>query len=50
MPHALLAGSLPRHHNDPFDRMLLAQAMAGDMTIVTRDPQLERYGVPTLRG
>jgi len=33
--HALLAGSLPRHHDDPFDRMLVAQARLEGMTLVT---------------
>lgn len=46
--HAYAAGSLPRHHNDPFDRMLVAQAAAESLTIVTRDPRIRRYGVPTL--
>jgi PIN domain nuclease of toxin-antitoxin system len=46
--HALAAGSLPRHHEDPFDRMLIAQAQAEDLTIVTRDPRLRLYGVATL--
>jgi PIN domain nuclease of toxin-antitoxin system len=46
--HALAAGSLPRHHDDPFDRMLVAQALAEDLVLVTRDPALEPYGVRTL--
>lgn len=46
--HALLAGSLPRHHDDPFDRMLVAQARMERMTVVTRDPRLGMYGVPTI--
>jgi PIN domain nuclease of toxin-antitoxin system len=46
--HAYAAGSLPRHHNDPFDRMLVAQALAEGLTIVTRDERIARYGVPTL--
>jgi PIN domain nuclease of toxin-antitoxin system len=45
---ALIAGSLPRHHNDPFDRMLVAQARSRGMTIVTRDATLAAYGVPIL--
>jgi len=44
----LLEGSLPRHHNDPFDRMLVAQAHKGAWTIVTRDQRIAAYGVPTL--
>jgi PIN domain nuclease of toxin-antitoxin system len=46
--HALAAGSLPPHHHDPFDRMLVAQAIAENLTIVTRDPRLPLYGVSTL--
>ena len=46
--HALAAGRLPRHHNDPFDRMLVAQAVAERLTIVTRDPRIGRYGVATV--
>jgi PIN domain nuclease of toxin-antitoxin system len=46
--HAYSAGTLPRHHDDPFDRMLVAQALAEGLTIVTRDPRLDRYGVSTV--
>jgi PIN domain nuclease of toxin-antitoxin system len=46
--HALAAGALPRHHDDPFDRMLAAQALAEGLTIVTRDPRFEPYGVAVL--
>ena len=46
--HATAAGALPQLHADPFDRMLVAQARAEDLTLVTRDPQLSRYGVPVL--
>jgi PIN domain nuclease of toxin-antitoxin system len=48
LPDALLAGALPRHHNDPFDRMLVAQAQHRGMTLVTRDAMLGAYGVPIL--
>ena len=47
--HAWLAGSLPRHHDDPFDRMLLAQAQSEELVLVTRDPALQGYGVPLLQ-
>jgi len=47
--HAFKAGSLPPHHPDPFDRMLIAQAVIDDWTIVTRDPRFESYGVKVLR-
>jgi PIN domain nuclease of toxin-antitoxin system len=46
--HASAAGFLPRHHDDPFDRMLVAQAAAEGLTIVTRDPRIARYSIPTL--
>jgi PIN domain nuclease of toxin-antitoxin system len=46
--HALVAGSLPQHHRDPFDRMLVAQAQLEDLTVVTRDPSFALYGVATI--
>jgi PIN domain nuclease of toxin-antitoxin system len=47
--HATGVEHLPRHHADPFDRLLLAQAMAEQLTLVTADPLMEPYGVPLLR-
>jgi PIN domain nuclease of toxin-antitoxin system len=47
--HAVVAARLPRHHNDPFDRMLVAQAQLEGLTIVTRDPVFDRYSVAVLR-
>lgn len=46
--HALAVGSLPPHHADPFDRMLVAQAKVEDLTVVTRDPNIRRYPVMTI--
>jgi len=46
--HALAAGALPRHHDDPFDRMLIAQARVEGLTLVTRDRALSRYDVAVL--
>lgn len=46
--HALDAGRLPRHHDDPFDRMLVAQARAEDLVLVTADQALSEYEVPIL--
>ena len=46
--HALVAGGLPHHHEDPFDRMLVAQAQVEGLTMVTRDPRLSEYVVPIL--
>ncbi len=43
--HALRAGMLPRHHNDPFDRMLVAQAQALNCPIVSADRLFDSYGV-----
>jgi PIN domain nuclease of toxin-antitoxin system len=41
--HALYAGSLPRHHDNPFDRMLVAQALLEKLTIITRDSLIPAY-------
>ena len=46
--HAELAGNLPLHHRDPFDRMLIAQAQAEGLTLVTDDSLIARYDVPTM--
>jgi PIN domain nuclease of toxin-antitoxin system len=43
--HAATAGALPRHHDDPFDRMLVAQAQVEDLILVTRDGKLRAYDV-----
>lgn len=42
--HALLAGQLPRHHDDPFDRMLIAQAQVEGLNFLTHDKRLPAYG------
>jgi len=46
--HAHAAGKLPLLHKDPFDRMLISQALLEDFTIITRDPIFQRYGVKVL--
>ncbi|MDB9304858.1 type II toxin-antitoxin system VapC family toxin [Nodularia spumigena CS-591/12] len=47
--HAIKAGSLPLHHKDPFDRILIAQAMLEKMILVTSDTKIiGQYGVPFL--
>jgi PIN domain nuclease of toxin-antitoxin system len=46
--HAIVAGRLPPHHRDPFDRMLVAQAQVEGLTLVTRDPDIQKYDVPLL--
>lgn len=44
----LAAGALPRHHDDPFDRMLIAQAAGREWTLVTADRRFAHYDVRTL--
>jgi len=39
---------LPPHHRDPFDRMLVAQSIRGDFTLVTKDRVVSSYDAPTL--
>lgn len=39
---------LPKYHGDPFDRMIICQAMVHDLTIVTRDGFIPRYNVKTI--
>lgn len=46
--HADAAGSLPLHHADPFDRLLVAQARIEQLVLVTQDRQLLPYGVPLI--
>lgn len=43
--HAEAAGSLPRHHEDPFDRMLIAQAQTEQLVLVSYDPAFRDYEV-----
>ena len=43
--HGIAAGGLPKHHRDPFDRMLIAQAIDEGLHIVSRDEQLDAYAV-----
>jgi len=47
--HALHAGTLPPHHADPFDRLLIAQAQLESLTLLTADDKLEAYEVSLLR-
>jgi PIN domain nuclease of toxin-antitoxin system len=46
--HAAGVGSLPQLHGDPFDRILIAQALAEPLALLTSDRQLARYG-PVVR-
>ena len=47
--HATTAARLPPHHPDPFDRMLLAQALAHGLVIITRDSAFRSYEVELIR-
>ncbi|HEY0786720.1 MAG TPA: type II toxin-antitoxin system VapC family toxin [Acidobacteriaceae bacterium] len=46
--HALKAGSFPEPHQDPFDRMLAAQALIEDLVMLSADKQLDVFGVQRL--
>jgi PIN domain nuclease of toxin-antitoxin system len=46
--HGIRAGSLPGPHKDPFDRMLIAQALSENIPIVSNDRALDGYGVSRL--
>lgn len=46
--HCQYLHRLPRHHRDPFDRMLVAQALADNLTVVSADPSFDAYGVARL--
>ncbi len=47
--HAHAIVSLPGHHRDPFDRMLVAQAKIEGFTIITRDIRIMKYKVPIIK-
>ncbi len=46
--HIRIVQTLPHHHRDPFDRMIIAQAKAENCTVITRDAAFEAYDVPIL--
>ena len=46
--HSVAAGELPRHHRDPFDRMLIAQARSETMVLLTADTAFKKYEVETV--
>lgn len=48
MRHALRVSGLPPHHQDPFDRLLVAQAQLDDLRLMTVDPQMSLYEVEIL--
>lgn len=46
--HALRTSRLDRHHGDPFDRLLIAQAQVEEVPIITSDPIFERYPIKVI--
>ena len=46
--HTAVVATLPLHHRDPFDRLLIAQSLAERMPLVSADPLLDQYGVTRL--
>jgi PIN domain nuclease of toxin-antitoxin system len=46
--HAVAVASLPLHHADPFDRLLIAQARAEGLTILTSDEAFDAYDIPVV--
>lgn len=46
--HAQAVESLPRHHRDPFDRMLVCQAQLDDLVLITSDRLMQRYPIAVL--
>nr|WP_322814206.1 type II toxin-antitoxin system VapC family toxin [Chloroflexus sp.] len=45
LEHTLALENLPAHHKDPFDRLLVAQAIIEGVALVSADPNIARYGV-----
>ena len=45
LDHTFLVSSLPHHHRDPFDRLLVAQAIVEGLPILSVDPALDAYGI-----
>lgn len=45
LDHAETAGALPRYHDDPFDRMLIAQAQLENLTVITHDKHFKKYEI-----
>jgi PIN domain nuclease of toxin-antitoxin system len=48
MSHILELETLPLHHKDPFDRILIAQARAENLTLITEDIKMEKYDLKIL--
>lgn len=49
LEHTARVETLPFHHRDPFDRLLIAQAKEEGFSLVSRDPVFARYGVKVVR-
>ena len=47
--HGLAVEKLPHHHNDPFDRIIIAQAICESMTVITRDKKFSSYNISILK-
>ena len=45
LAHVTAVAALPFHHRDPFDRLLIAQALVEPLPIISRDPALDAYGI-----
>jgi PIN domain nuclease of toxin-antitoxin system len=46
--HVFALGGLPQHHKDPFDRLIIAQALHDKIPVVTSDPLFAKYGVQVI--
>lgn len=47
--HIIFSSSLPFHHRDPFDRILISQALLEGVPILTKDRKIAQYSVPIIR-
>ncbi|HVA98105.1 MAG TPA: type II toxin-antitoxin system VapC family toxin, partial [Bacteroidia bacterium] len=43
--HLFVLSKLPNHHNDPFDRLIISQAIAENLTLISRDKSISKYKV-----
>jgi PIN domain nuclease of toxin-antitoxin system len=48
LAHVLQVEKLPDHHKDPFDRLLIAQAMTEKLSVITADHQFQQYKIKTI--
>ena len=48
LAHVLQVENLPDHHKDPFDRLLIAQAMTEKLTVITADQQFHKYNIKSV--